>query len=702
MRLQVDAGRGAKEAVEVTPNTSMGAVLAEVCKRRRLDASQHALKHQRTMLDGGLTVRFSGLSANALLELVACDAARVAAAIGDCKLAIQLEDGQRYLDTCHNGSTLLQAIEQVAPEALHQAPQPPGVLYMGRCIHGSQLSTTTLAQLGIGRGASALLRLRAAAAANNTEMIVMPATAAAKPAAVPAVPPVAPPARPPAAPSAASPAPDFGGALTTVQTFMQPMDAPMDAGMAQQMVEAAEGTMLRAMILESLQQIQSATAAEFEGARALLYRYARNILTQPAEKRFRTIRQRNAAFNARFGRFAAARQLLRLIGFVEQLEEQSPILIGVEEAVGTPEKLWVLPCEASLDPLHMTWMLMEQGHPRIVVETLLPTEPTVPMVLERPVLRIAGASAVRPAAPPVASTHQASIAAPARTTSSAVSFSATSSSTAIPAASSHALTITEQQVEQLRLRKVAVRPNVRVPRQMQLLPPSDRPAAIPELPEDFFELTEADMRSMAIVSQGVATNAPMQTAAMRELQRLQALREYPHALVRVRLPGGVLWQSAFHPQEPLAHVLTELSLSLNTQLAERECHLFETPPHKVLDSTLSLVEAGLVPAATVLLAWNVPLPREIARAVASDAQQLLTSEAYALLRAATCTEGCGRGGRICAIPCALGTAPADEQGGQKISTASETTLGASKTAGKAAGARQDASEGRPKPKWLKM
>tara|TARA_B100000524_G_scaffold83985_1_gene38847 strand:- start:695 stop:1408 length:714 start_codon:yes stop_codon:yes gene_type:complete len=237
---------------------------------------------------------------------------------------------------------------------------------------------------------------------------------------------------------------------------------------------------------------------------------------------------------------------------------------------------------------------------------------------------------------------------------------------------------------------------------MQLLPPSDRPAAIPELPEDFFELTEADMRSMAIVSQGVATNAPMQTAAMRELQRLQALREYPHALVRVRLPGGVLWQSAFHPQEPLAHVLTELSLSLNTQLAERECHLFETPPHKVLDSTLSLVEAGLVPAATVLLAWNVPLPREIARAVASDAQQLLTSEAYALLRAATCTEGCGRGGRICAIPCALGTAPADEQGGQKISTASETTLGASKTAGKAAGARQDASEGRPKPKWLKM
>jgi len=54
------------------------------------------------------------------------------------------------------------------------------------------------------------------------------------------------------------------------------------------------------------------------------------------------------------------------------------------------------------------------------------------------------------------------------------------------------------------------------------------------------------------------------------------------------------------------------------------------------------------------------------------------------------------------LSCADQLRRADEQGGQKISTASETTLGASKTAGKAAGARQDVSEGRPKPKWLKM
>ena len=38
---------------------------------------------------------------------------------------------------------------------------------------------------------------------------------------------------------------------------------------------------------------------------------------------------------------------------------------------------------------------------------------------------------------------------------------------------------------------------------------------------------------------------------LRELERLQTLREYSHALLRIRLPNGVTAQACFHPQEPV-------------------------------------------------------------------------------------------------------------------------------------------------------
>ena len=67
-RLKVDVGKGHKEEVQVTPNTTMEYVLSEVCKRRRLDPAEHDLRHQRKDLDRSLTVRFASRGA---LETVA-------------------------------------------------------------------------------------------------------------------------------------------------------------------------------------------------------------------------------------------------------------------------------------------------------------------------------------------------------------------------------------------------------------------------------------------------------------------------------------------------------------------------------------------------------------------------------------------------------------------------------------------------------
>ena len=74
-KLRIDCGHGVTEIVNVAPNTTLGEVLGEVCTRRKLEPSGHALRHtlggKKDNLDGSLSFRLSGLSNNAKLELVA-------------------------------------------------------------------------------------------------------------------------------------------------------------------------------------------------------------------------------------------------------------------------------------------------------------------------------------------------------------------------------------------------------------------------------------------------------------------------------------------------------------------------------------------------------------------------------------------------------------------------------------------------------
>ena len=72
-----------------------------------------------------------------------------------------------------------------------------------------------------------------------------------------------------------------------------------------------------------------------------------------------------------------------------------------------------------------------------------------------------------------------------------------------------------------------------MPRQLQLLHPTLRaapPAAAAEEPDDFYELTEHDLRRLALTARSPTASAGgvMQTAAMRELERLQRLGSNPN------------------------------------------------------------------------------------------------------------------------------------------------------------------------------
>ena len=59
-------------------------------------------------------------------------------------------------------------------------------------------------------------------------------------------------------------------------------------------------------------------------------------------------------------------------------------------------------------------------------------------------------------------------------------------------------------------------------------------------------------------------------------------------------------------------MLDEVAALLSAEARLRPFHLFTTPPRTVLRPELSLTQAGLVPAATAILAWDAPLPAHLA------------------------------------------------------------------------------------------
>lgn len=159
------------------PNTTLDFVLEEVCKWRKLNPEGYSLKHQCSVLDGALTVRFAGLSSNATMDLAA---KTVSAVHGECTLALQLESGDRQTAKLSTATILSQVVEQLAPAAL-QSLASPSVVYMGRPVPPEAFQTTSLLHLGIGAGSSALLRLGAASSAPTALLTSAQPPAAAGP-----------------------------------------------------------------------------------------------------------------------------------------------------------------------------------------------------------------------------------------------------------------------------------------------------------------------------------------------------------------------------------------------------------------------------------------------------------------------------------------------------------------------------------------
>ena len=143
-------------------------------------------------------------------------------------------------------------------------------------------------------------------------------------------------------------------------------------------------------------------------------------------------------------------------------------------------------------------------------------------------------------------------------------------------------------------------------------------------------------------------------------------------------------------------MLDEVTALLSAEARLRPFHLFTTPPRTVLCPELSLTEAGLVPAATAILAWDSPLPAPLA---ALPPASLIDAEALGRLGSARPADEA-----TLAFPNAKGARAA------AIGGAAAARLAGGAGTSRGAGAADEAVEGgteaagsKPKaPKWLKM
>lgn len=456
------------------------------------------------------------------------------------------------------------------------------VVFTGRPIRPMELGSTSIRELGILPGNSGLLRLSLCSrVATNSE------------------PSLSPPEPPPHDVTQQSSSPSLEkqqlanqpcevavtcpvsstGCDTAPTEHVETSQAHSVAPRADIELELVDGAAQQSMLQEAMQQLHiGCEGAAFAQALRLLQRYVSNILESPRDPKFRKIRQRNVKFQETVGRHAAARQLLRLLGFLEKQAEVSGDL--------AVEPVWSLPDDADLSPLGVFAQLAQSELTAIT---------TTQTMIDPPITVATSPVSVTDEKPRV----QASV--PTQQT-----------------------TLTQAQVETLRKQKLLPRSDVSVSRELAVLRPGQS-APPSELADDFFELTEHDLPAMALSAGPQSNTEQLQTAAMRELSRLQSIKSYTHALVRVRLPNGLIVQASFHPQEPVAHV-EQLVASCLHETYRQPFTLLTSPPRVTLDSKQSLVQAGLVPAATAFLAWKSPLDLSEV-----SAQDFLSSEALSSL-----------------------------------------------------------------------
>ncbi|TPP67886.1 hypothetical protein FGIG_10715 [Fasciola gigantica] len=113
-----------------------------------------------------------------------------------------------------------------------------------------------------------------------------------------------------------------------------------------------------------------------------------------------------------------------------------------------------------------------------------------------------------------------------------------------------------------------------------------------DLPDEFFEHTEADIRSLIQACRNVwNADEPLKTAAMRNEARLKMYRKYKRAVVQIHWSDGIVVQACFAPGEKLSALFDFVKQLLRQQ--SMKFSLYTTPPKVTLkQSSISLIEVN--------------------------------------------------------------------------------------------------------------
>ena len=309
----------------------------------------------------------------------------------------------------------------------------------------------------------------------------------------------------------------------------------------------------------ALNQLKDETSdAEFRAALETCHKIVSNLLAKPGDPKPRSIKFTNKTFQEKLGRFRAGLLLVEAIGFQYHGPDDT-VYLRAESPLFTRQLLQAL--DQHLFHYKAADAVANQLAPAI--HALGGGSRGGPMEVEAPSQKVAVGGSF--------------------------------------------LTATELKVEKLREEKEAtLKQDPKFDRELRLFLPND-PKAEERIDEKEFLLNGEDLKQLSIASKKrKAGDGPemLKTKAMKELERLQSLKVYSKAILRVILPNQCILQASFHPREPLGAVPRFLERCLAADKPKFE--LLTGSPLKPIHASgvkTSIVAEGLTPTAVMHFRW---------------------------------------------------------------------------------------------------
>ncbi|XP_046572870.1 tether containing UBX domain for GLUT4-like [Haliotis rubra] len=202
-----------------------------------------------------------------------------------------------------------------------------------------------------------------------------------------------------------------------------------------------------------------------------------------------------------------------------------------------------------------------------------------------------------------------------------------------------------------------------------------------DLPDDFFEVTDADIRKMMTDLQKNAENvadAPLMTQSMRQARLEERYSKYKKVVIRVQFPDKLVLQGMFRPRETVFAVQKFVKEHLQDKTTP--FYLYTTPPKSVLkDRSSTLIEAHLVPATRIYFGCDVAKDHYLSGGVRAEISTREQAEQLAFKSLPSCEPG------------------SSETVGPKSAAATTSRTESSSTR-----SSSGAKSGEKAPKWLKL